>query len=347
VDAVARDGSAAIRVWILEALEHPDWGARWAGLLAIAWYGPPDAALASSLARRLAHDEPALVRRTAALAASYALGEDPALETALEEAARRGDPELRAVALRTLGMRPGRDGPRLALLAEALQDADGEARAAAARGLARIELQELPRAQVNAEILRALAGALGDERADVRAYAAMALGRAGGWAAPYVAAMLLLLDDEKDLVRTTAADALGNVGAPAVPGLAAALRADDGRTAPALLWALRRAGPAGVSALKGGLVHPREGVRVEAARTLWDAGEAAERADRERALAVVVASLASADADVLRRAALAVARIGPGAASAVPALERLEDHPDRRVRQAAGDALARVRRPDR
>ena len=135
------------RAVVLEALTAPDAAARYAGVLAVPRYGPPDEALADAL-RPLLADESVRVRRTAATACGFLGAEFETVEEALARAARDADDGVRAEAMATLAKRTTRAAESLALFHGGLEDGQAPVRAAAAKGLARIELQErLPGAE--------------------------------------------------------------------------------------------------------------------------------------------------------------------------------------------------------
>lgn len=324
------------RAPILEALRHPDWGARWAGLLAVPRYGPADGQLAVAL-QPLLSDESVRVRRLAATACGVLGAEYDAVEPALEAAARDEDPGVRAEALATLAGRTARGPVLWTLFAEALGDVHGPARAAAAKGLARIELGDVLPPRVLGRVRRVLRAAMQDELPDVRMYAVMALGRVGPAAAEDVPAMLALLDDGSTLVRGTAANALGEVGEAALPAIGEALRASDGERAASLLWALRLIGTPALPTLRAALEHPSPTLRVQAALKLWELDQ-----PTAPSVAVLIAALEGQDDDAIRLAARGLARMGTAGAAARPVLERMRDHEDEVVRSAVRSALARI-----
>jgi HEAT repeat protein/lysophospholipase L1-like esterase len=222
---------------------------------------------------------------------------------------------------------------------------------------------------------QALASALRSREADVRWAAAWALMQAGTPDARSVAALSSALNDEDDVVRETAARALstqGRLALPAVPALLA--RLSD--SAAAVRWraaeALWTIGPPTASelpALSGLLQHEDPYVAAFAAHSLARAGTVAlplllktlaERDISDGALdqtLVALKAMATTNTDVVSaltrtleakeprpraRAAQALGRIGTGAASAQPALERLCDDSDPEVRRQAQRALRRV-----
>lgn len=82
-------------------------------------------------------------------------------------------------------------------------------------------------ASIGKPAVQGLQGLLAAEKANVRAEAAMALGRIGGPAASAVGGMLPLLADEETRVRREAAIALGRIGTPALDSLLEAAAHDE------------------------------------------------------------------------------------------------------------------------
>ena len=152
--------------------------------------------------------------------------------------------------------------------------------------------------------------ALGDESAEVRGYAAMALGSIGPEAAEAVSALIQALGDEYPSVRSGAAGALGAIGpeaAEAIPALAQALEDKDEFVRRAAATALGFIGPESVAAIPA-LVQALEDEN-------WEVREAAT---------------------------LALNMIGPDAIEAVPALiQALGDESDN-VRASAAWALVAI-----
>ncbi len=336
VDATFEQIVGAPREPILEALGHADWGAQWAGLLAVPNYGPPDAALGAALGPLLSAEVPR-VRRLAATAVAFVGEGYDALEPALAEAASDPDAGVRAAALATLARRSPRARELWLLFAKALEDGHGPARAAAAKGLARIELHETLGAAELDDVRTRLRAAMQDAQPDVRMYAVMALGRAGSRAAPDVPAIIALLADESTLVRGTASNALGDVGASALPGIRAALGgAIDPEQASSLLWALRLIGKPALPLLREVLTHTSPTLRVQAALKLWELDE-----PPEVTVEVLVAALEGTDVVAQRLAARGLGRMGTAGAGGKAALEGVRDHEDEVIRTAARAALAR------
>ncbi len=336
VEATMDTVAGSPRAVVLEALQAPDWAARYAGLLAVPRYGPPDGALAEAL-EPLLGDPSARVRRTAATACGFLGVEFAQVEEALAKAATDEAADVRTEAMATLAKRTTDAAGRLSLFRDGLRDDTSAVRAAAAKGLARIELQERLPVEAQAPLGVALARALDDDAPDVRMYAAMALGRLGPAAAPHVPALVARLDDGSTLVRGTVANALGEVGAPAVPAIAAALDGATPAKAASLLWSLRVIGAAGLPVLRTALAHDAASVRVQAALKLWELEEPIEAS-----LRVLGEVLDGSDAEARRLAARGFARMGTAGATARSVLARHSDDADPAVRDAVRSALARI-----
>ena len=324
------------RAPILEALASDDWGAQWAGVMAIPRYGPPDDALATALGPLL-RAQSTRVRRLAATACGYLGAGFEQVEPGLEAAARDEDAGVRAEALGALAQHTRRAPALWPLFAEALRDPAEPARAAAAKGLARIELQEVLTPRHLATLRKDLGAAMRDETPDVRMYAVMAMGRMGPHAASEVPGMLALLDDPSTLVRGTAANALGEVGKAALPAIAAALATAGPAQAASLLWSLRVIGKDALPILEGALTHAQMSVRVQAALKLWELDRPPEPTAR-----VLAEALEGTDEEARRIAARGFARMGTAGASQREVLERLRDDDDESVRASVRSALARI-----
>ena len=331
VDGALERGDGSPREAILEALVADDWGAQWAGVLAVPRYGPSDAALVRALEGPLTSDVAAL-RLTSATACAYVADGFDRLEPALHKLAVDPVATVRAAALRTLARRTRNRLTLLPLFVRGLEN--GAARGASAYGIAQIELQE----QLTPEGVEAVFGPLleatRDDLADVRMYAVMALGRGGALVAAGVPRMLELLDDENALVRSQASTALGSVGEAALPGIEAALDAVSPTRTPALMWALRLMGEPALPLLGASLRHVHPLVRVLAAQKLWEMDRQVEAS-----VAVLIATLESSNDRAVLLAARILGRMGTEAAGARPALRALRTHTSESIRLAADVAL--------
>lgn len=317
---VGLDDPASASQAVRAALSDPRDAVRQAAWLAIGWYGPPDRDLVRRMADDLAPERPLAVRRAVGMAVPYVEADAATeLDAPLIAASRAGDPELHRRALRALGDAARlRDAP-FDRLVEALGDADALAREAAAHGLARIELVErVPAAQLG-DLVATLARALDDEREGVAHYAVMALGRTGAAMAPALPRLLEALGDERALVRSNAATALAGGGEAALRAVTDALESDTGARAEMLTWTLRLLGPAALPALDAAAERPEALVAVMAALRAWELDH-----DDARAVRRLVGRLDAKDAKAVLEAIRGLGRIGPPAASARPALDRVE-----------------------
>ncbi len=192
-------------------------------------------------------------------------------------------------------------------------------------------------------IAQALGKLLDDPHSDVRARAAMSLGKLGTAALPFLDDLVACLDDFSLELREQAAWALGELGPAAraaVPALLEALEttcpvykkaARDVRRAAA--FALGKIGaPEAIPALAELLDDPDWRVRAEVVRTLRTLG-----AD---VLPLVRRALRDEKGAVREAAVEALADIGR---PAIPVLIELSDHPDPEIHIEAIRALGRLR----
>jgi HEAT repeat protein len=254
-----------------------------------------------------------------------------------------------------------------------LEDADAGARRAGASALAR--------AGASSRAASALASALRDPDASVRAEAARGLQSLGGEAAGTEPAQAAALDDESGLVRGRAARALwtleaGGRPAPGLPGdkmlaglLESAREAADGDMPDAdLVLALAASGDGDPQRLAAALEDPDFRVRWHAAAALmqlrrraheaapalrramddaeWPvrnaAGRALEDVADKQTVPLLAAALTDPSPETRYHAARGLARVGPGSAEAVPVLTEALRDPDWEVRMESAWALAAV-----
>lgn len=218
-------------------------------------------------------------------------------------------------------------------LAKALSDADAKLRANAAASLANL-------GATARDALPALRESVRDEDAKVRLWSARAI----GWIVPTEAVPILieLLDDPDPAARTAAVEGLGGATPEqrdaAIEGLEKAL-ADDAvpvRIAAAnSLWVLQD--PATLGLLAKALTDDEAtGVRSAAASAIGALG----RAD---SLGSLTTALAEDPSPVVRAAAAAaMGGFGPELESALPALVRALEHDEATVRGGVGLALGRT-----
>ena len=239
-----------------------------------------------------------------------------------------------------------------------VEDRDPEAGEAGVRALATaLEGGELPLRLAAAWALETLGpaaestrgnlvGALGGDVAPgVRAAAARALGKLqdNGLAAPRApreraaAVLFEALGDPSETVRQAAAQALSELKLTPedIPRLEEALESDDVYVRAFAAWRLgnfREEAGEAVPALAAALERPDTHVAVSAA--LARIGPAAVEA-----VPALVAELSSGDAGRRWRAARTLGRIGPGAAASVPQLVSALEDPNEGVRLRAARAL--------
>ena len=251
--------------------------------------------------------------RYRAAAALKALGAQaapavPALVAALKDK-RRDVRNQSAQALGRLG------SAAVPALVEALADKESIVRAGAAEALGELGGRS-PASHVGGggaepaqKIVPTLSALLKDANDDVRYRAAAALKALGAQAAPAVPALVAALKDKRRDVRNQSAQALGRLGSAAVPALVEALADKD-----ACAWALKALASIGGNA--------------------------------KDAVAAVVKTLASDNADIRYEAIWVLTGLGADAQSGVPALEKIakEDvSPENRSR--ATGALAAIKPP--
>ena len=216
-------------------------------------------------------------------------------------------------------------------LISALNDNDREMRAGAAIILGRIG---------SPEAIEPLIESLRDPDKFVRGYASEALGRIGPAAIP---SLVPCLADGSADVRARAGVALWymrDAALPALPDLLHALeRERDDEAFQKLSWALVHCGAEASQAIPlliDRLDSEDEHIRSWAQQALGEMGPAA--------VAPLVEAMQNAGKPhVLARAAFALEDIGPEAADAVPVLVTALEHPNDQVRRAAADALGAIR----
>jgi hypothetical protein len=200
-----------------------------------------------------------------------------------------------------------------------------------------------------------LGGALGERRGDlaslaqalarhgsaaVRAECAAALGAAGPSARQAVSSLLAALADPSEFVRASAARALDRIGLAAddVPGLASALASPDAYVAAFAAWTLGNMGASAQAAVPAlARANARDDTNAVVSAALARIGPAAAGA-----VPALVADLLSSSDDRRWRAARTLGRIGPGAAPAVPQLAAALADANALVRVHAARALGRI-----
>ncbi len=190
--------------------------------------------------------------------------------------------------------------------------------------------------------IAALADRLRDEAEIVGLSASYELGTRGEEAVP---ALLDALKEEGDAAPRSAAYAFNSIGTPAVPALLKAASEPDPRVRARALDILGDIGLAAADAvpdLTGRLDDEVEDPRRRAAEALGTAGQ--QSAQAAGSLGEALASDPSGE--VRRNAALSLARLGPRAAAAVPALARGMMDENHYVRGFSVYALSRIGTPE-
>jgi HEAT repeat protein len=242
-------------------------------------------------------------------------------------------------------------------LVKCLGDADHHVRVSAAEALLRIADRKLDLAPVAA----ALAAMMQDADTPVRLRVAATLRKLGPKAEPAVASLKSWVSDTNLEVRRAAAWALIDIGGgieEAVPVLAQELKrdkamgaTDDWRLRRAAAQTLERLGvkaKAAAPALAAAMENDDYRVSQSAAKALLAMGPEAQAAIPT--LILIVERKLTPAKEVKNsymmqphKAAEILGRIGPAAKSAIPALEQLAKDANADYRQAALDALKRIR----
>jgi HEAT repeat protein len=225
--------------------------------------------------------------------------------------------------------------------------------------------------QMGAAAIEALTYALKHNDKDVRRQAIWALGRMGARAAPAVTAICQVLTDPDSRIAFGAAQALGNIGSEAVcavPSLLRALSTPNAIQRRLIAWALGEIGPEALPAVLSKLDDPDVGVRQEAAaaigymgplaksavgpilaylqrRQLLSEGSELETEKPSEAFKVIANQPAPdnvAESDDRVYFIDALARIGPAAGEAREYLSATTTDRDRKVAQAAAQAMLRI-----
>jgi HEAT repeat protein len=203
------------------------------------------------------------------------------------------------------------------------------------------------------EAVPALAAALADRDALIRAEAAGDLGQLGALSRPALPALRAALHDPDPFVRVYAAEAVARIDPDdrgAVALLAEALREQDGAVGNAAAGALAGLGPRALAAAPALRLALRQGpateVRSAAALALGEVvPEAAPRGEETEETVAALARALREDrsADVYYWAARALLKFGPAARAALPALAAaLRDRGRPAAQDVAVDVLSRV-----
>ena len=207
----------------------------------------------------------------------------------------------------------GIGGDSIGVLVDALKAEEPTVRARSASAIAEIAASAHFGARQQARLAAAVPGltkALKDESADVRYWAAFALGKIGPKDGEVIAALIEALNDQDGAVRNKSSFALSAIGDEAVPALIEALK------------------------------HQQPAVRLGAAQALGGIHSGATAA----AVPPLGKALSDTDSAVRYHAALALKSIGAEASAAVPELVKALRDQDQYVRNQAGHALAEMGR---
>jgi HEAT repeat protein len=325
---------------LIELLQDPDEAVRVAAGEAVTAAGPLDDDSTIKLAEGLSSPDD-VVRAQAA----DALGtvDAPAEHAAppLVEALADGNDAVRAKAVEALG-KIGEEAAGVAVpsLVRALRDRDSWVSALAAEALGEMG--------VSAGVLPGLVRALGHVNLQVRANSAEALGKLGSAAGPARAALERAAADKDGSVRAQAVRALGALGPPppATAHLIRAAMADPDplvrASAAATVGAWDQPPAEALADLLPLLHDPNDQVKIQVCEVLskWVGAT-------EPVVEGLCRALAEDDsAWVQASAALALARIGPGAAAAGAALLRAARTGELGVREQAMRALVMIQPPE-
>jgi HEAT repeat protein len=182
--------------------------------------------------------------------------------------------------------------------------------------------------------------ALANSSAHIRARAAAGLAKVNPDARTVLGPLVKLLSDSDEDVRGAAARALGEVkpGSAVVPSLVGALKDRSARVRGAAANSLSRVGgpaKAAVPALIAALKDPDQWVRRQSAYTLGDI-----RTDPDASLPALIEALK--DTTIQETASIALARYGPAAKAAIPALCQVAKSDEKYTRYHALGALVKI-----
>lgn len=194
------------------------------------------------------------------------------------------------------------------------------------------------------EALRMLAEALGDADAEIRELAAQALAEFGPDAQQALPELITAVQDESALVRRRALRAIAGIGVAAaedaLPCLIAATEDVDQSAALQAVATLGDLGPLAAPAVPALMSVVWTGDvrrRAIAGVALMRVGEAA--------VPSLIQSLTHPAAEVRGKVVHLLGKIGPAAAEACPALQKLQNDSDPTVRAAAAAALDAIAMP--
>ena len=245
---------------------------------------------------------------------------------------RDSDPELAWNAIVAIEGMGSEAESALPVLLSALESRNEHVAAEAARALGIIRANA-------SESVAALQKLLRNPQPLVRAYAASALGDFGPASAVSVQELLNAARDSDPDVRREAVEALGRIGPAAraaVPALITALDDPTGEVTVNAALALTRIGPEAIPFLARVV---RENVKLRLLAVLI-IGESEEGA--KPAVGILTDALEDDDLGFVRAVILALARIGPEARAAAPALVRILADETNKLRGPAAYALGSI-----
>jgi HEAT repeat protein len=221
------------------------------------------------------------------------------------------------------------------LVDQALNHPNRDMKVAATRALRILDLQ------ASRKVMEDSIHALGDSDANVRRSACGILGSLGLLAKPAVPSLIGMLADEDDLVRAEAVGALGAIGVPLVDistALTTALfdRASAVRYRAASLFAFTVPIPTTAIAALSNLQKDSDKSVASLARVALDRGGGVDRSDVQILISLLQGR--GEKNDTLQR----LARLGPPAAEAVPALSAVLNDPLPLNRYLAAEALGTI-----
>ncbi|MDJ0972915.1 MAG: HEAT repeat domain-containing protein [Planctomycetota bacterium] len=294
-----------------------------------------------SLTKVLLEDPDVTVRSAAALSLG-GLG-DPSALPALSACTLNQDPAIRGAVALAIGQLGPEGAAALPMLRRLTKDENMGVRASALRGLGYLGAFAAPARD-------AIVERLADSEIGVRMAATEALLgliKAGAGDADLVPPLRSVLLDDDPNVRNYAAQVVRALGAPArplIPVLIRQLEKSDGSqaaTVQSLVWTLAGFGPAAADALPVLKTIQTEDRWRQMALVGATACIAPESAEGKAARAQLAGWLA--DPQRASAALMWLAELGPGAASAAPAMEALLD--DRQLRLSAAQTLLQVVSP--
>jgi HEAT repeat protein len=359
--------SAAPALAKAAADERPE--VRIQALIALGEIGPDAKAVSADVAKGL-EDQFMSVR----YAAAFALGRigDKAHAAALDKAAKSDDHFLALVGIWATAKVDPENQEKLKAAVKALVaglfDEHENHRIAAARGLLELNAKELVGAEFDVataklddqqldrvlDAFAALGGRVVPQAIDLlkdpkrRERALKVLGKIGADAAPAVQAIAALVKDEDPKVRTEALFALGAIGpkaASAVPAASEALADPERDVMLTAGYALGKMGPAAkdaAPALHKLLESNDDLVKLTGVWALLQV-DPTNDAHVKAAVPQMTAALKNPLAFIRAEAAMTLGDLGQAAASALPELEAAQKDTNRAVREAAAEAVKKIK----